>query len=114
MSWNYNRCFTVKWWHESHDGILIFDYYIVRRNIKRTLTGLNIVSFTDSSLSPVRRRIVLETAHSNDESIQRVEREEGSTRLLAQDIHDEINQVDVMNTPTSFDFHTKRLSESES
>ena len=62
----------------------------------------------------MRRRIVLETAHSNDESIQRVEREVGSTRLLAQDIHDEIYQVDALNTPTSFKFHTKGLSESES
>ena len=82
-------------------------HFVMRRNIKRTLTGLDIVSFTDSSPSPVRRRIELATAQSNIESVQR---EDVSTGLqLAQVIDDEINPVDALNTSTSFEFHTRQL-----
>ena len=78
------------------------------RNIKRTLPGLNVVSFSGSSPSPVRRRLELATAD--------MDMDECSTRLLVQGsegIEEEINLVNELSTPTSFEFHTKELSENE-
>ncbi|XP_028417867.1 uncharacterized protein LOC114542545 [Dendronephthya gigantea] len=79
----------------------------MRRNIKRSLTGLDIFSFCDSSPSPVRRKLELQTAESNTCTPSHIQQESIS-------LYEKKTNYDHASSLNTFVFDERDLIESDS